>query len=45
MLYSVTKHKPSFIYRVGDYTEPHIEKAVNYPMKLMSFYPNKKYKH
>lgn len=45
MLYSVTKHKPSFIYRVGDYTEPHIEKVINCPMKLLSFYPNKKYNH
>lgn len=45
MLYSVVKHKPSFIYRVGDYTEPHIENIVSYPMKLLSFYPSRKYHH
>ena len=45
MLYTIIKHKPSFIYRVGDYTEPHLEKLINYPMKLVSYYPNKKLKH
>lgn len=45
MLYSVIKYKPRFIYRVGDYTEPHIEKLINYPMKLVSYYPNTKLGH
>ena len=45
MLYSVIKHSPKFIYRVGDYTEPHIHEITNYPMKLLSYYPNKELGH
>jgi len=45
MLYSVIKSSPKFIYRVGDYTEPHIERVISYPMKLVSYYPNEKLGH
>lgn len=45
MLYVVIKHNPKFIYRVGDYTEPHIERIINYPMKLLSYYPNEQLGH
>lgn len=45
MLYSVIKHKPHFVYRVGDYTEPHIERVIDYPMTLLSYYPNESMTH
>lgn len=45
MLYSVIKHNPHFVYRVGDYTEPHIERIINYPMTLLSYYPNEELGH
>lgn len=45
MLYSVIKQNPSFVYRVGDYTEPHIHELTGYPMKLLSYYPNSKLGH
>lgn len=45
LLHSVLKHNPVFNYRVVDYTEPHIHEITGYPMKLLSFYPNKDLGH
>lgn len=45
MLYTILKDRPRFIYRVGDYTEPHIENIIDYPMRLVSYYPSKERGH
>ena len=44
-LHTMIKHKPKFFHRVVDYTEPHIDRATGYPMKLLSYYATPSLKH
>ena len=37
-LHTVIRHKPKFYHRVVDYTEPRLDRATGYPMKLLSYY-------